>query len=102
MPAIATIVSPDGTVSVTVTVPLVAPLPAAFDTVTVYVAFACPCVKFPVCAFVIESAAPAAAPVNVAVTVVFAVSVTTHVPVPVQPPPLHPANVEPEIGRAHV
>lgn len=31
---------------------------------------------------------------NVAVTAVAAVNVTTQVPVPVHPPPLHPANVE--------
>jgi len=31
---------------------------------------------------------------NVAVTVVAAVNVTTHVPVPAHPPPLHPTNVE--------
>ena len=33
--------------------------------------------------------------VNVAVTVVAAVSVTTHEPVPEQPPPLQPPNVDP-------
>ena len=32
---------------------------------------------------------------NVAVTVAFALSVTAQVPVPVQPPPLHPAKVDP-------
>ena len=35
-----------------------------------------------------------------AVTVVAAVMVVTHVPVPVQPPPLQPANVEPPAGTA--
>ena len=39
-------------------------------------------------------------PSNVALTVVVEVSVTVHVPVPEQPPPLHPANVEPEAGAA--
>jgi hypothetical protein len=52
---------------------------------------------------------PASATVNaklfvlvlkVAVTVVAAVNVTTHVPVPVHPPPLHPVNVEPSAGLA--
>jgi phage tail protein X len=52
---------------------------------------------------------PASATVNaklfvlvlkVAVTVVAAVNVTTQVPVPVHPPPLHPANVEPSAGLA--
>jgi hypothetical protein len=37
---------------------------------------------------------------KVAVTAVAAVNVTTHVPVPVQPPPFHPANVEPSAGLA--
>jgi hypothetical protein len=46
-PSIDTSVSPVGTVSVTVTVPLVGPAPAAFDTVTLYVAPFCPWVKFP-------------------------------------------------------
>jgi hypothetical protein len=40
-----------------------------------------------------------AAVLNVAVTVVAAVGVTVHVPVPVQPP-VHPANVEPAAGIA--
>jgi hypothetical protein len=39
---------PEGTVSVIVTVPLVEPAEAPFDTVTLY-APVCPCVKFPVC-----------------------------------------------------
>lgn len=38
--------------------------------------------------------------VNVAVTFVAAVIVTVHVPVPVQPPPLQPVNVEPAFGSA--
>jgi hypothetical protein len=33
--------------------------------------------------------------VNAAVTAVAALTVTTHVPVPLQPPPLHPVNVDP-------
>jgi hypothetical protein len=37
---------------------------------------------------------------KVAVTAVAAVNVTTQVPVPVQPPPLHPANVEPSAAAA--
>ena len=37
---------------------------------------------------------------NVAVTVVAAFMVTVHVPVPVQPPPVHPANVEPDAALA--
>jgi hypothetical protein len=48
-PFIDTSVIPDGAVSVTVTVPLVGTAPIAFDTVTLYVAPFCPCVKFPVC-----------------------------------------------------
>jgi hypothetical protein len=38
--------------------------------------------------------------VNVAVTVAAAVIVTVHAPVPLQPPPLHPANVDPAAGDA--
>src|SRR5438552_10027421 len=37
---------------------------------------------------------------KVAVTVVAAESVTTHVPVPLQPPPLQPVKVEPAAGVA--
>src|SRR5206468_870570 len=37
---------------------------------------------------------------KVAVTVVAAPSVTRHVPVPEQPPPLQPAKVEPAAGAA--
>ena len=37
---------------------------------------------------------------NVAVTVVAADMVTVHEPVPVQPPPLQPLNVEPAAGVA--
>ena len=38
--------------------------------------------------------------VNVAVTAVSAVRVTTQVPVPVQPPPVQPVKVEPAAGVA--
>ena len=38
--------------------------------------------------------------VNVAVTDVAAFIVTTQVPVPAQPPPLHPLNVAPVVGVA--
>jgi hypothetical protein len=38
--------------------------------------------------------------VNVAVTVVAALVVTAHVPVPVQPPPLHPVNALPSFATA--
>jgi hypothetical protein len=55
LPDIDTNVSPDGTVSVTVTVPLVGPAPAALDTTTVYTAPVCPCVKLPLCSFVMDS-----------------------------------------------
>jgi hypothetical protein len=48
VPVIETSVKPDGIVSVTVTVPVVDPAPAWFETVTVYVPL-CPCVKLPVC-----------------------------------------------------
>ena len=37
---------------------------------------------------------------NVAVTLVAALNVTTQAPVPEQPPPLHPVNVEPVAGVA--
>ena len=47
-PVIDVSVKPFGSVSVTVTVPLVAPAPDAFDTVTVYDPL-CPCVKLPLC-----------------------------------------------------
>ena len=40
------------------------------------------------------------APVKVAVTVVAAETVTTHDPVPEQPPPLQPLKVEPAAGAA--
>jgi len=70
VPAIDTSVNPAGIVSVTVTVPVVGPAVAPFDTVTVYVAPCCPCVKFPVCDFVIPSAGGIALPaVKVTVTV---------------------------------
>jgi hypothetical protein len=49
VPAIDTSVIPVGTVSVTVTVPAVGPAPVAFDTVRVYAAPFCPCVKLPLC-----------------------------------------------------
>jgi hypothetical protein len=53
VPAIDTNVSPVGTVSVTVTMPLVGFAPVAFDTVTLYVVPLSPCVKFPVWPFAI-------------------------------------------------
>jgi len=49
VPAIEASVKPPGSVSVTVTVPLVAAAPDAFDTVTVYASPLCPCVKLPLC-----------------------------------------------------
>ena len=52
-------VKPPGRVSVTVTSPLVAMAPARFDTVTVYAAPLCPCVKLPLCAEVTLSREPA-------------------------------------------
>src|SRR5258707_15273604 len=64
-------------VSVTVTVPDVAPLPLLF-TVIVYVAPACPCVKFPVCDFVMLRSASC-------VTVVASLAVSFEVLV--SPPP---------------
>src|SRR5947207_12107674 len=54
-------VIPVGTVSITVTVPLVAPAPAAFDTTTVYVALAWPRLKLPMCDFAILNCGNAAA-----------------------------------------
>jgi hypothetical protein len=70
VPAIAVTVSPppDGGISLTVTVPLVAPALAPFDTFAVYVAPCWPCVKFPVCDFVITSACAATVTVGVGVT----------------------------------
>jgi hypothetical protein len=38
--------------------------------------------------------------VNVAVTAAAALSVTTQLPVPLQPPPLHPVKAEPALGVA--
>jgi hypothetical protein len=52
LPAIDTSVKPEGTVSVTVTVPIVGPESAASDTVTVYVAPCWPNAKSPTCVFV--------------------------------------------------
>ena len=61
VPAIDTSVIPDGTVSVTVTVPLAGPAPAAFITVTLYVAPFCPWAKFPVWLFeMLNTGAPGA------------------------------------------
>jgi hypothetical protein len=51
-PAIDTSVKPAGTVSLTVTTPLVGTAPAWFDSVNVYVAPIWPKVKLPVCVFV--------------------------------------------------
>jgi hypothetical protein len=50
-PVIDMSVNPEGAVSVTVTVPLVGPAEAALETMTVYAAPFCPCVKLPVCDF---------------------------------------------------
>jgi len=47
VPDIAVIVSPEGGVSVTVTVPTVVPAPPLFITTTEYVAPTCPCKKTP-------------------------------------------------------
>jgi hypothetical protein len=55
-------------------------------------------VPVPVPDFVIESAKDGN--VNVAVTEAAVFIVTAHVPVPVQPPPLQPVNVEPAAGVA--
>jgi hypothetical protein len=60
-------VNPDGGFSVIVTVPLVGPPLGAADTVTVYVAPVCPCVKFPVCDFAMASTASAPPPTVVVV-----------------------------------
>ena len=59
LPAMLPNVNPVGSVSVTVTVPEVAAAPALFETVTVYVAPIWPCVKFPVCVFVMPRAGAA-------------------------------------------
>jgi hypothetical protein len=58
-------VIPVGTVSITVTVPLVAPAPAAFDTITEYVALACPRFGLPTCDFAILNCGNAAAVITV-------------------------------------
>jgi hypothetical protein len=68
VPVIFVTVNPDGGFSATVTVPLVGPPLAEFETVTVYVAPVCPWVKFPVCDFVMESTA-AAPPLTVVLVV---------------------------------
>jgi hypothetical protein len=57
-------------------------------------------VPVPVPASITDNAKPLVLELKVAVTVVAAFNVTTQVPVPVQPPPLHPANVEPSAGLA--
>ena len=49
VPDIETNVMPDGTDSVTATVPLVDPPLAPLETVTLYVAFCCPAAKLPEC-----------------------------------------------------
>ena len=51
VPDIDTKVSPVGTVSVTVTIPLVGPVAALLLTVMAYVAPVCPCTKKPLCDF---------------------------------------------------
>ena len=85
LPALLTVRVPDGVVVVNVAVTVIpagtlvtVPLPApALLTVSVVVARA-----------------------NVAVTVVAAVIVTVHVPVPPHPPPLQPVKIEPASGVA--
>ena len=60
-------------------------------------------VPLPVPVFPIRSVyrpAVVVAAVNVAVTEVAPLTVTAHVPVPPHPPPLQPANVEPDAGVA--
>jgi hypothetical protein len=57
-------------------------------------------VPVPVPASATVKAKPLVFELKVAVTVVAAFNVTTQVPVPAQPPPLHPANVEPSAGLA--
>ena len=64
-PLIAVAVSPVGSVSVTLTVPVVA-TPPLLVTLMVYVAPVCPCVKFPMCVFVIVKSAGARAETVVA------------------------------------
>jgi hypothetical protein len=59
VPDIVDSVSPPGTFSVTVTVPMLGPAPVWFDTVTVYVPV-CPTVKFPLCVLLTLSAGGAA------------------------------------------
>src|SRR5215470_3261908 len=54
VPLMAVAVSPVGKVSVTVTAPLVGPVPTLL-TLTAYVAPVCPCVKLPLCDFAIAS-----------------------------------------------
>jgi hypothetical protein len=57
-------------------------------------------VPLPVPDFVTVSAKEVVGNVNVAVTEVAALIVTVHVPVPAQPPPLQPVNVDPAAGAA--
>src|SRR5207249_413059 len=77
VPAIAVAVRPAGTVSVTVTAPLLAPSPL-LCTVILYVAPVCPCVKFPLCVFVIVKSG------NCMIVVV---SFAVLLPVLISPPP---------------
>lgn len=57
-------------------------------------------VPVPVPASATVNAKPFVFELKVALTAVAAFNVTTQVPVPVHPPPLHPANVEPSAGLA--
>ncbi len=57
-------------------------------------------VPLPVPDLLTESVKVWACWVNVAVTAVAAFMVTTHEPVPEQPPPLQPVNVDPPAGLA--
>ena len=68
-------VNPLGSVSTTVTSPLVGPVPL-LRTVTVYGAPVCPCVHVPACVFVTVESATGAAVITVSV----AVAVTKPVP----------------------
>jgi hypothetical protein len=85
VPVIDTSVSPEGTVSVTVTVPVVAEAAAEFATVTVYVALICPCVKLPVCDFVTDRDEPDASCVTVKIWPPTLIVDVRELPVPFTP-----------------